>query len=120
MKNVDDIYALAPLQQLMLAHALADRRSSALTEQFHCTLRGRLDAGALRTAWEAVVARHPLLRTCFAWEGISKPVQIVRQRVELPWSEEDWSAVAHGELPRRMAAQLEDDRRLGFELTRAP
>ena len=44
MKNVADIYALAPLQQLMLMHALGGGDSTALVEQFHCTLKGRLDA----------------------------------------------------------------------------
>ena len=40
------------------------------------------------------MARHPLLRTCFAWEGLKRPVQIVRQRVELPWTEHDWRGTA--------------------------
>jgi thioesterase domain-containing protein/acyl carrier protein len=120
MKNVADIYALAPLQQLMLVHALAGRESGALVEQFRCTLQGSLDAGALRGAWEAVVARHPLLRTCFAWEGLKKPVQIVRQRVELPWTEHDWRGTSREDRQRRAAALLEEDRQRGFELTRAP
>ncbi len=120
MKNVVDIYALAPLQQLMLAHALADRQSTALVEQFRCTLRGRLDIAALRAAWEAAVARHPLLRTCFAWEGMKKPVQIVRQRVELPWCELDWRAIAPLDQSQRTVALLEDDRQQGFDITRPP
>jgi len=120
MKNVADIYALAPLQQLMLVHALAGRESSGLVEQFTCTLKGKLDASLLRAAWETVVARHPLLRSCFAWEGLKKPVQIVRERVELSWAEMDWRGTNEEGRERRTAAFLEEDRRDGFDLTKAP
>src|SRR4051812_43170488 len=94
MKNVADLYGLAPLQQVMLAHVLATNDTGALAEQFDCLLRGRLDPRALRRACEAVVARHPLLRACFAWEGLKKPVQIIRDRVEIDWTELDWREVA--------------------------
>ena len=64
--------------------------------------------------------RHPLLRTCFAWDGLKKPVQIVRERVELPWIEDDWRGTTLEDRPRRTAVLLDEDRQRGIELTRAP
>ena len=93
MKNVADIWPLAPLQELMLAHALADEKSRLLVEQFQCTLCGSFDVPTFQQAWDAVVQRHALLRTGFAWEGLKKPVQVVRRAIELAWTELDWRSL---------------------------
>ena len=42
LKNVDDIYALTGMQQLMLVHALRDAKSATLQEQFSLALDGRM------------------------------------------------------------------------------
>ena len=89
MKNVEDVYPLSAMQQLMLLHAISARRSEVLCEQLSCTLVGQVDTPALRRAWRSVIARHPVLRTGFVWEGLKQPLQIVRQHVELPWNEHD-------------------------------
>ncbi|MBI2824763.1 MAG: hypothetical protein HYX69_08760 [Planctomycetia bacterium] len=120
MKNVEDIWPLAPLQQLMLAHALADRNSNVLVQQFRCTLAGRLDSAALRRAWEVIVARHALTRTAPVWEGLKKPVQVVRRDVALPWYELDWRGVPEEEQDRRKTALLAKDRLRGFDLAKPP
>jgi hypothetical protein len=120
MKNVADVYALTPLQELMLARARTSGQQSSFVEQFHCTLRGPLDAAKLKTAADAIVARHPLLRACFAWEGLKKPLQVVRQRVNVEWNELDWRDLATDQSDRRRADLLRQDRARGFDLTRAP
>lgn len=120
MQNVSDIYALTPLQQLMLAQARVARDQGLLVEQFRCTLSGGLDARRLQAAAQAVAARHALLRASFAWEGLKRPVQVVRQRVELPWIGLDWRQSPAAEKASRFEALLDEDRRRGFDLTQAP
>lgn len=120
MKNVADICALAPLQQLMLAQSLSGRDVGLLVQQFHCTLGGKLDSALLRQAIEAVIRRHPLLRVCFAWEKLKKPVQVVREHVQVPWAEHDWRDGPPAEVAGRLKVFLADDRRAGFDLTEAP
>ena len=34
---------------------------------------------------QALVARHGSLRACFRHENLSRPVQIIPNRVEVPW-----------------------------------
>jgi thioesterase domain-containing protein/acyl carrier protein len=120
MKHVEDIWALAPLQELMLAHALANQDSQLLVEQFHCTIAGPLDAELLRQAWALAVARHALLRTAPAWQGLKKPVQVVRRAMEMPWQELDWCELPQDERLARRDALLAETRRAGLDLTKPP
>ncbi|HIQ21353.1 MAG TPA: hypothetical protein EYH34_09000 [Planctomycetes bacterium] len=120
VKNVEDIYALSSLQQRMLVRALAAPHQGALVEQLTCTLQGDLDAAALRRAWQTVVARHPALRTALVWEGLKKPLQIVRRQVTVPWHEEDLGALPPKQRQRQCQAILAAQREKPFQLTRAP
>ena len=118
--NVEDIYTLSPLQQGMLFHSLYDPESEAYFEQLSCTLRGTLDADALRRAWQSVIDRHTILRTAFFWERRDKPLQVVRRKAILPWEQEDWRGLSTPEQQARFRAYLEADRSRGFELSKAP
>ncbi|MER6106172.1 AMP-binding protein [Streptomyces sp. NPDC001832] len=46
----------------------------------------RFDEAAFRAALTQLVHRHPALRTSFAFDGVSAPVQLVQERAELPLS----------------------------------
>jgi thioesterase domain-containing protein/acyl carrier protein len=120
MKHVEDVWALAPLQELMLAHALAEQDSQLMVEQFRCSIIGPLDADLLRQAWTLVVARHALLRSAPAWQGLKKPVQVVRRAIEMPWQQLDWRDLPQDERLARRDALLAETRRAGLDLTKPP
>ncbi|WAS96616.1 non-ribosomal peptide synthetase [Nannocystis punicea] len=84
------IYPLTPLQQGMLYHALQAETASAYTTQVALELDGALDLAALQAAWEQVSRRHEALRSCFAWEGLGEPVQVVLRQAALTVDEIDW------------------------------
>ncbi|HBL31161.1 MAG TPA: non-ribosomal peptide synthetase, partial [Acidobacteria bacterium] len=119
-KNVEAIYPLSPTQQGMLFDSLLSPGSGVLVQQASFRLEGPLDRGLLRSAWERVVARHPVLRTSFLWEGRDTPLQVVRRRVELPWEELDWQDLPAARQKAELARHLARDARLGFDLMRAP
>ena len=118
MKNVEDLYPLTPMQQLMLTHALVTHTPGALVERFACTLSGELNVAAFRGAWQDAMAAHPVLRTCFLWEGLEKPLQLVRKEVSLPWHEDDSCGAPAGFDAARTASDAAGI--LEFDLTRAP
>src|SRR5207248_8640452 len=63
---------------------------------------------------------HAVLRTCFLWEGLPHPVQMVCQQVGLPWSFLDWRDLPEHEQQRSIAALLQQDRERGFDPQTAP
>ncbi|MGZ3459182.1 MAG: condensation domain-containing protein, partial [Archangium sp.] len=117
---LEDIYPLSPMQQGMLFHVLLAPRSGEYFEQITWAIHSPIDLAAFRRAWEAMVARHPALRTSFHWEGLAEPLQVVHSRAELPWRELDWRGLSSAEQEAKLEAFLRDDRAVGFELSRAP
>lgn len=120
LPNVEDVYPLSPLQEGLLFHTLSHPDSGVYVEQVSLSLRGEVQAETLRRAWETVVAERPLLRTAFLWEGLDEPLQVVRERVELPWSEHDWRGLKSSDRRARLEAWFETDRLRGFDLEQAP
>ncbi|TWG06838.1 amino acid adenylation domain-containing protein [Streptomyces brevispora] len=125
--QIEDVLPLASLQAGLLFHALYDDEGPDLyTVQLAVEMSGPLDAGRLRTAAEALLARHPNLRALFIHEGLEQPVQVIRRKVELPWTEADFSeapeasfdALRDAERARRFV--LDEDVLLRFVLARMP
>ena len=118
--GVEDVYPLSPMQEGILFHALEAGSGGEYFEQLICRLRGAVDAAVLRAAWAEVVDRQPALRTAFPWWSGDGPLQVVRERVEMPWRELDWQAAPPAERQTRLEALLAAERERGFDLAAAP
>ncbi|SFI12859.1 non-ribosomal peptide synthetase, partial [Bradyrhizobium sp. Gha] len=85
--NIQDIYALAPLQDgILLHHLLATQGDPYL----QVSLMAFAERGLLErylAAVQRVVDRHDILRTSFVWEGLSRPAQVVWRRARLEVTE---------------------------------
>ena len=120
LENVEDIYPLSPAQAGMLFHTVSAPRSGVYVGQIRCLLYGDLDLKAFQAAWQAVLQRHPALRTAFLWDGLYRPLQVVRQHVELGWEVLDWSEITQEERTTKLEKMLAAQRRAGFDLSDAP
>ncbi|WP_423782433.1 amino acid adenylation domain-containing protein, partial [Fischerella thermalis] len=120
MKNIADFYPLSPMQQGILFHCLADPKSGVYFDQFSCTIEGNLNIAAFHRAWQQVLNRHSILRTCFLWEGLKEPVQVVHRQVKLPFVHQDWRHLSSVAQQEQIEAFLPSDRCQGFNLTVAP
>src|SRR5262245_23991536 len=89
-ENIEAVYPLAPMQQGMLFHSLHAPQSGVYLQQLICRLHESLQVFAFKQAWQHLIARHPILRTRFRWEGVNTPLQEVCGSVLLPWEEYDW------------------------------
>ncbi len=120
--DLADAYPLSPLQQGILFHALEAPDSGVYVNQLSGTLPGTLDLDALRRTWDLLTERHPVLRTCFVWEGegIERPLQCVLERAEIPIEYEDWSVRDPERAEADWAERLRTDLASGFVLDRAP
>src|SRR5580765_5126690 len=120
LQNVEDVYPLSPMQQGMLFHSLYEPGSGVYLIELGCRIDGKLDIPAFKRAWEEVIRRHTVLRTSFLWEGLNKPMQVVRQTVTLPWREEDWRGYSEPVQKDKWKDLLAADRRLGFDYKQPP
>jgi amino acid adenylation domain-containing protein len=120
MNNIEDIYSLSPMQQGMLFHTLYSPESEVYFEQLVCTLKGQLNLSFFQEAWQKVVAKYPVLRSSFHWEEIEKPLQMVSQKVELPWMVYDWKHWDNLQQKEALESFLKSDRASGIELDQAP
>jgi nonribosomal peptide synthetase protein BlmVI len=111
---------LTPLQEGMLYHSLRDPASTAYVVQVTCTLRGDLDVGVFRRAWQLLVDRHPVLRTTFHWPEGEAPRRAVAPAARVEVSVLDSSGAAPGEQGHRFERLVAEDRARGVDLGRAP
>lgn len=118
--SIESIYPLAPMQQGMLFHSIANPQSTVYVVSVHVELVGELNVAALQRAWQHVIERYPVLRTTFVWKNRDEPLQIVRHHVELPWQEHDWSHLPIAQQQEKLEAFLHADRERGFSLTKPP
>ncbi|MGH9901316.1 MAG: condensation domain-containing protein, partial [Pyrinomonadaceae bacterium] len=117
-RRVVDVYPLSPMQGLF--YTFGQAQSEVGFEQSCYTLRGRLDVPAFKRAWARVVERHPVLRTAFVSEGLGEPLQLVHERVELPWEEQDWRSLSLAGQEERLKYFMREDVGRGFDLSEAP
>ena len=120
MKNIEDLYPLSPMQEGMLFQSLLAPGSGVYIRQISFSMHQLPDVEKFRQAWQRVVDRHAILRTFFVWDNIKSPVQAVLRQVELPVHHLDWRGLPHAEQQQRLMALLEEDKLLGFDMSRAP
>ncbi|MEM6406469.1 MAG: amino acid adenylation domain-containing protein, partial [Pseudomonadota bacterium] len=108
--QIEAIYPLSPMQQGMLFHSLYAPDTGAYITQLSLQLTGELHPAHLQQAWQALIDRHPILRTAFDTSG-PQPLQIVLQHASLPFEQ----CGQYGQYGRT-AVRPNDD----FDLTRAP
>ncbi|HEJ4984266.1 TPA: non-ribosomal peptide synthase/polyketide synthase [Pseudomonas aeruginosa] len=116
--EVEDLYPLSPMQQGMLFHSLYQQEAGDYINQLRVDIDG-LHPESFRAAWQAALDEHDVLRSGFLWQGaFETPLQVVRKRVEVPFSVLDWRG------REDLAAALDElaagEGRLGFDLSEAP
>ncbi len=120
LENVADAYPLTPMQEGMLFHALAEPGSDVFENQRTIEVEGELDLAAFRAAWERLVERYDVLRTAFVWDGLDRPLQVVRRSAALEWHEHDWVHLTPDEQSQRFRLLQGEDMQRGFDLQAAP
>ena len=117
-QSIDDLYPLSPMQQGMLFHTLFEQASGDYINQMRLDVEG-LEPERFRSAWQAALQAHDILRTGFFWQGdLEQPVQVVYRQVEMPFSVLDWRD--HEALDPALQKLADEEREQGLDTTRAP
>jgi amino acid adenylation domain-containing protein len=108
VRNVEDIYPLAPLQEGILLHHRLSNGTDAYLASAILSFDSRERAGQFAAALQAVIDRHDVLRTAMQWEGLPEPVQVVLRHVRVPVDEISLSGGdAAGELWSKRLARID-------------
>ncbi|MEJ1962097.1 MAG: condensation domain-containing protein [Gammaproteobacteria bacterium] len=83
VRNVQDIYPLAPLQEgILVRHRASARDAYVARTLLVFDSKERVDAFIATLQW--AIDRHDALRTAIQWEGLTEPVQVVLRAARLP------------------------------------
>jgi amino acid adenylation domain-containing protein/non-ribosomal peptide synthase protein (TIGR01720 family) len=104
---------LTPMQEGMLFHHLREPLADPYVSQIALELAGEVDPDLLARAWQGALEIHPALRASFLWEGLERPVQIIRRNVTLPVAVHEGGSATLEEI-------LTGARAGGFDLSQAP
>ncbi|PBP78634.1 non-ribosomal peptide synthetase, partial [Pseudomonas syringae] len=116
--NVQDIYALAPLQEGVLFHHLASVEGDPYLLNTRFALPSEDHLKAFVRALQGVIARHDILRTAVLWEGLDEPVQTVWREAPLAVEALELKA-ADGDIEQQLQERF-DPRHYRLDLTKAP
>ena len=114
LRDIVDIYPLAPLQQGLLFESLLNPASVSYREQLSVTIQGKLNSRLFKKAWQNVINKYDIFRTAFFWDGLDTPAQVVFNSADIIWNEAIWTE--ENEIKRF----LESDIQQPFAFSEAP
>ncbi|MGK8555450.1 amino acid adenylation domain-containing protein [Nocardia gipuzkoensis] len=118
---LSDVWPLSPLQSGLLFHALMAQSSvDVYITQARVELGGGLDVVRLRAAAQAVLDRYPNLRAAFVTDAGGHAVQVIMDRVEVPWREVDLTHLPEPERSAQLHRLVALERETHFDMSVAP
>ncbi|MCF2946462.1 non-ribosomal peptide synthetase, partial [Paenibacillus tarimensis] len=118
--EIQDIYALSPMQEGILFHAMLDSESTAYFEQIEFDIAGRVDVQLVEESMNAVIARHDVFRTLFVTDKVKQPRQVVLKERPIKVHYEDWRAFGPDKQKEKLEEFKAADMAKGFDLVRDP
>ncbi|WP_338861220.1 amino acid adenylation domain-containing protein [Mycetohabitans rhizoxinica] len=118
LANIQDIYALSPLQDGILFHHLLASQGDPYLLTIQLAFDDRAVLDRYIHALQQVVNRHDVLRTAFVWQGLSTPAQVVWRHAPLSITELTLDP-ADGPVAEQLAQRF-DPRHYRVDLTQAP
>ncbi|MFK4435322.1 amino acid adenylation domain-containing protein [Paenibacillus sp. RC21] len=119
--EVDNVYALTPMQKGMLFHSQLDSQAAAndaYFEQVSYDMRGRMDIRAFAESLNILVRRHEALRTHFYFGRDTEPLQVVYRSRDCGFQYEDLHKLDVGTRDTWVKNFELEDRARGFDLRR--
>ena len=118
--DISRLYITTPMQRGMLYHGLVDGTGALYTNVKYFDLHGELDVDSFKLAWESIVTRHDILRSCFVGLELSVPHQLVYDSVDLPFEVLDWRSQSQDNIEADLAKLRTQEKARGFDFSQAP
>ncbi|SEL41109.1 non-ribosomal peptide synthetase [Paenibacillus sp. OK003] len=115
--EIEDIYALSPMQNGMFFHHLLQSGSEAYFLQTTLDLHGSLDVEAFTKSLDQLMQRNSILRTNFHSKWKNGPLQVVYRHKQNGFIYEDLREMNEEEREAHVAAYTRADKLKGFDLS---
>ncbi|HDO1322947.1 TPA: amino acid adenylation domain-containing protein, partial [Aeromonas veronii] len=116
--NIQDIYALSPMQDGILFHHMLAKEGDPYLLVAQMAFADRETLERYLAAVQKVVDRHDILRTAFVWEGLSRAAQVVWRQAPLSVTDVALDP-ADGPITEQLSRCF-DSCRYRIDLTQAP
>ncbi|MFZ4833802.1 amino acid adenylation domain-containing protein [Rouxiella sp. Mn2063] len=116
--NVQDIYALAPLQEGILYHHIFAEHGDPYVLKSVFAFQDQASLHAFSQALQQLIQRHDILRTALLWEGLDESVQVVCRHATLATETLDLDP-AQGDIATQLQ-QRYDSQHYRLDLGQAP
>ncbi|UHA73129.1 amino acid adenylation domain-containing protein [Paenibacillus sp. 481] len=114
--EIEDVYALAPMQTGMWFHSLLEPGSAAYFEQAVFDLKGIFYVDPFTKSLNSLIERHQIFRTNFINGWQDSPVQIVYRKKELDFHFEDIRGLDEELRETYISTYTSEDKAKGFHL----
>jgi amino acid adenylation domain-containing protein len=112
--DIVDAYPLSHLQAGMLFHSQTAPGSGVYHDVVSYRLHLPYQAESFQCALNALVQRHPMLRTSIDMASFSEPLQLVHRTVELPVLEHDWRSLSAPQQEKALVEFVEREAKARF------
>lgn len=119
-KEIDDIFALTPMQEAILFRYLKNPESDVYFEQLCLDITGIIDNKHFEQAWDFVVTVNEMLRVVFHWEKIAVAVQVILKEKRPRITYYDFSKKDENERKRLVEEIKRNDKNKKFDLRQVP
>ena len=119
-ENIEDIYPLTPLQEVMLAYVLRAPEPGLYFLSQTSNFTGDVNIPFFEQAWQQVIMRHQNLRASFLWEGLERPLQVIHKHVNAHIEQYDWRGMNPKKLKEQMLNYFRTAQAQRFDLRQAP
>lgn len=116
--DIQNIYALSPMQEGMLFHYQFNKDSSSYFEQTFIKFEGPLDIPVFQKTFNTLIHKHEVLRTVFTFQKTQKPRQVVFKQRRATVELHDLSLLGPEEQIRTIKRFAAEDRAKGFDLSK--
>ncbi|MEC0182798.1 non-ribosomal peptide synthase/polyketide synthase [Paenibacillus peoriae] len=116
--ELENVYALTPMQKGMLFHSLMDAESGAYFEQTTFDLHGRFQVDVFQDSLNHLAQRHEIFRANFISGWQDEPVQVIFRHKDVGFTYEDLCHLDDQERDAYVKDFIRQDKATGFDLSR--
>ena len=80
----------------------------------------RVHSRSFQAAWERLLERHSILRSCFVWRDLPRPLRVVLREITLPLRVVDLRGLGRVAQERAVVELAQEERERGFDLEHPP